>query len=381
MASISTENGTKILYYELDGTKKITLGKITQHAALTIKAYVEDLISAKILGVSPKQETAVWLSKIDDKLYLRLLKKELVESRTRRENPTVEESVRRYQEHKKRQLKSSTYKTITNTYTKFLARVPRTKRLSFFTRDNAKDFVNTLQGCENTRNKCIKHLKQLFSWAVSEGLTASNPFSQFATPDAVNEKRNVEIPRETFYQIIGHCPDYEFAFLIACYRILICRFAEPFLLTIGDIDLDNAEIRVPCPKTAYRGKSERFVPIFPEFKPFLTELLKQRSNEAETLLIQKWQKKPAIIRKHYLRVLTAAKLGQYSRLFNNHRSTRITELLKAGFSIKSVAAWSGNSPEIILKHYAQITDEEKQRAKTLSTGFAPAEASDLRLVI
>ena len=63
-------------------------------------------------------------------------------------------------------------------------------------------------------------------------------------------------------------------------------------------------------------------------------------------------------------------------LFVNIRSTRETELLKAGYPIHIVTAWMGNTPTVALKHYAQVTDEDFLAASGMVSPLpAPAFAS------
>jgi hypothetical protein len=50
-------------------------------------------------------------------------------------------------------------------------------------------------------------------------------------------------------------------------------------------------------------------------------------------------------------------------LFQNCRSTRETELFKiTGGNVKAVCAWIGNSPEVAMKHYAQVTEADMKEA-------------------
>ena len=68
MASITKEkSGTYRLKF-LDGNKTIgiRLGTRDKKAAISARAFVEALITAKKLGVSPDGETVAWLNRLDD---------------------------------------------------------------------------------------------------------------------------------------------------------------------------------------------------------------------------------------------------------------------------------------------------------------------------
>lgn len=72
--------------------------------------------------------------------------------------------------------------------------------------------------------------------------------------------------------------------------------------------------------------------------------------------------------------LQAAAEGEISRLLINlpPECTRSlltavlfpawVDLLKAGHPIKTVAKWVGNSPEVLMRHYAQVTESDFQKA-------------------
>ena len=59
-----------------------------------------------------------------------------------------------------------------------------------------------------------------------------------------------------------------------------------------------------------------------------------------------------------------AKAGyeSWERIFQNLRASRATDLLKAGHPIKTISKWVGNSPEVLMAHYAQVTDSDFQKA-------------------
>src|SRR6266404_5937449 len=75
MASISREpNGHRtIQFVAADGKRRsIRLGKISQHAAETVKGRVESLAAAVASGVPIDAETARWLAGIGDDLHAKL---------------------------------------------------------------------------------------------------------------------------------------------------------------------------------------------------------------------------------------------------------------------------------------------------------------------
>ena len=67
------------------------------------------------------------------------------------------------------------------------------------------------------------------------------------------------------------------------------------------------------------------------------------------------------------KIIKRAGLEPWAKTFQNLRSTRETELFKlTGGNIKAVCTWIGNSPEVALKHYAQITEADSREAAKLT---------------
>jgi hypothetical protein len=75
----------------------------------------------------------------------------------------------------------------------------------------------------------------------------------------------------------------------------------------------------------------------------------------------------ANLRTQLERIIGRAGLTPWPKLFQNLRSTRETELAES-FPLKVVCEWIGNSPEVAVKHYLQVTDEHFERACSAPTG-------------
>lgn len=76
----------------------------------------------------------------------------------------------------------------------------------------------------------------------------------------------------------------------------------------------------------------------------------------------------------YRKILQHAAVDEYPKLFQNLRSTRQTELAEE-YPLHVVTAWIGNSRDVALKHYLQVTDEhfEQAAAKSERDVSEPAE--------
>jgi hypothetical protein len=85
MASISTRgSGSRFITFTdaNDERRHITLGKVPMRHAEAVRVNVEDLVSGRIHGHAPRDETTRWLADLDDRLYGKLARVGLVRPRT-----------------------------------------------------------------------------------------------------------------------------------------------------------------------------------------------------------------------------------------------------------------------------------------------------------
>src|SRR6187549_3893977 len=84
MASIGQRrDGTWFIEFLLnDERRTVSVGHATKTVRESVKSWIERLVTAASLGISPDAETCTWLSKINDKLAARLAKVGLIESRS-----------------------------------------------------------------------------------------------------------------------------------------------------------------------------------------------------------------------------------------------------------------------------------------------------------
>jgi hypothetical protein len=72
-------------------------------------------------------------------------------------------------------------------------------------------------------------------------------------------------------------------------------------------------------------------------------------------VINRYRRPNQNLRQTLLRILRAAGVQPWPRLFQNMRASRETELL-AQWPAKDVSSWLGNSTPVAMKHYAMATD-------------------------
>ena len=136
------------------------------------------------------------------------------------------------------------------------------------------------------------------------------------------------------------------------------RLHEALLIRWDDIDLDERVVIVRSSKTGNRK-----MPLFTN--PL--EALERVPEEQRTgRILSNWsENNQATPRRVMLKALEAAKVEPWEKLFQNMRSSRVTELLTKGLPVKDVAEYAGQSPDVLWRHYASVQKEVFNRALKL----------------
>ena len=249
---------------------------------------------------------------------------------------------------------------------------------------------------ENTIRRWCGRAKQFFRAAIRARLIADNPFADQKVAVQANKARLFFITREVAEKVLETCfklpngnprpnaVQWRLVFALARYGGLRCP-SEFLPLRWGDVNWELGRIRVRSPKTEHHdGHGERWVPLFPELRPFLTAAYAAACIAAGlpdqttgTGLQEGGEFVPAImhtkavvticgeaganLRTHFQRIIEQAGVTPWPKLFQNLRSTRETELAES-FPLHVVTAWLGNSQPVALKQYLQVTDEHFARA-------------------
>ncbi|MCA9232149.1 MAG: site-specific integrase [Planctomycetales bacterium] len=215
---------------------------------------------------------------------------------------------------------------------------------------------------ENTVRRRSGIAKQFFTAAQRKGLIENNPFADLKAAVQANAKRFHFVSREDAQKVLDACPDAEWRLLFALSRYggLRCP-SEHLKLELTDINWAENRLRVPSPKTEHhQGGESRFIPIFPELRPYLEEVF-ELAKPGQVYLITRYRDVNANLRSQLLRIIKRAGVKPWPKLFQNLRSTRETELAEE-FPLHVVCAWIGNTQAVAAKHYLQVTDEHFQSA-------------------
>jgi integrase len=362
MASISSAPGglRTIQFVASDGKRRsIRLGKVSQRIAEEIKVKVEQLNAAAIASLPQDAETARWVAGIGDELAGRLAAVGLI---PRRRTATLGQWLADYRQHRADVSKgtSTNYGIVANRLLAFFAAERPLHNITAADTDRWLVFLKQ-EYAGATVAKSVKVARQFWAQAIRDGLADENPFAHLRTPSEVNTARAFFVAHPTFEKVLAACPDHEWRLLLALARYGGLRTpSEPLALEWTDVNWERQRFRVIAPKTEHQDGGERWVPLFPELKPYL-EKAWDRAEVGQVHVITRWRDTEKNLRTGLIRILRRAGVKPWPRLYQNLRSSRETELAET-FPIHVVAEWLGNSPKTALAHYTQVTEEHYQRA-------------------
>jgi integrase len=238
------------------------------------------------------------------------------------------------------------------------------KRLEEVKRSDADAWIISLkvQYAAATVGRTIKGARQLFQAACRADLIARNPFDGIKAGSHTDKERQYFVSQQDAQRVLEACPDAEWRLIVALSRYggLRCP-SEHLALTWSDVDWARDRFRVTSPKTAHHaGKGDRWVPIFPELRPYLEEAF-ELAPEGAVHVIRRYRDVDKNFRTRLTRIIRRAGLKPWPKLFHNLRASRETELA-AVHPLHVVCEWMGNSALVAQKHYLQVTDQDFARA-------------------
>ncbi len=330
--------------------------------ARQFKSLVERLNAAVITGQAVDTATATAIAQLSTTFAEKLAIVGLIQPRR---STTLGPFLLDYAE-KRTDVKSATKINWGHTKRNLVTYFGEGKPLREITKGDAADWRRWLESHEklspNTVNKRCGNAKQFFSDAVDHQLIESNPFGHLTSVVRGNPKRFYFITRAEADKVIEACPDAQWRLLFALSRFggLRCP-SEHLSLRWTDVDWDRGRLRVPSPKTEHHeGREDRIIPLFPELRPHL-EAVFDLAKEGSEFIITRYRHSTVNLRTQLIRIITQAGLIQWPKLWQNLRSTCQTELQRE-FSSHVVCKWIGNSQDVAIKHYLQVTDDDYEKA-------------------
>jgi integrase len=374
MASIGSDpNGhRRILFVAGDGSRKtIRLGKCSQRQSEAARVRVEALIAAAIVGQTPDDETSRWVAGLPDEMHRRIARAGLVLSRER-SAMGLGAFLKAYFDALAVKRGTATAYGHTRRYLLgFFGEARALRSIEPADADKWRQHLKAAGLSESTIARRVISARQMFKTALKWKLIADNPFADVKGGNQTNRSRMFFVGPDAAGKVLDACPDAEWRLLFALSRYggLRCP-SEHLALRWGDVDWERGRIRVPSPKTEHHaGKESRWIPLFPELRPYLQEAFDLAEPGSE-FVITRCRDSAVNLRTHLFRIIRKAGMEPWPKLFQNLRASRETELAES-FPIHVVCQWIGNSRAVAQDHYLQVTDSHFERAAQNPAQQAP----------
>jgi hypothetical protein len=143
--------------------------------------------------------------------------------------------------------------------------------------------------------------------------------------------------------------------------------------------LGAGRLTVRSPKTAHHAVKElRIIPLFYELRPHLESVRAAKAcSTSPFILREQYRRSNVNLRTPLRRIIEQLELKPWSKLFQNLRASRATELATE-FAPHIAAAWAGRSEKIAEQHYWRVNDHDIE--KTLQKCMQQPDAlSDIEM--
>ena len=209
--------------------------------------------------------------------------------------------------------------------------------------------------------------RQFFNVAIENKLITENPFKGQPVAVRPNPARFYFVTPEMAQSVLDACPDAQWRLIFGLARFggLRCP-SEVLRLKWEDVDFEREQFTVHSSKTEHHSDGGiRIVPMFAELRPLFQDAF-DHAKTGDVHCITNYRSKKVNLRTQMHKIIRRAGLEPWPKTFQNLRSTRETELFKLTGNIKAVCTWIGNSPDVALKHYAQVTEADTKEVLKLS---------------
>ncbi|MEW4564882.1 phage integrase SAM-like domain-containing protein [Bremerella sp. JC770] len=385
MASIQQRGKGSFLiqFYDKNGKHRgVSLSGTTKKVADDWARRIDILNTSQRSGYPIDGNTADWLQGLGDVEAAKLAKVGLVEARA---VSTLGDFLTKFFKTQKKDWALLTYRKHKTTKKYLLEFFKPDKRLRDFTPADADAFQQYLKHeCDTvdsdaTMWKHISNARVYFNAAIKSRQVTANPFSHLKIPKCAREEF-YHITPEVAQKVLDACPDSQWRLIFAFARYGGLRIpSELNGLQWSHVNWEQDKILIHAPKTI-RHKPKRFIPIFPELRPYLEDawVLAQERGDRDVITIHRKGKKNEIsgayIRSRMAGIIESAGVEPWNDLFKNCRSTRETELADT-FPEHVVCSWIGNSVAVARKHYLRVTDEHFRLGAT-ATVMVPAKVEE-----
>ncbi len=195
----------------------------------------------------------------------------------------------------------------------------------------------------------------MFKEAMRDRLLDSNPFADIKGMSEANPDRMFYVNAETSAKLLKSLPSMSWKCIFVLSRFCGMRSPSEVLgLKWSDVDFARGRIRIDSSKTGLR-----FWPLFPHVREFLLEARKEYVGSGGYVITD--YRNGQNLFTHFRRLVIAAGLTPWPKLFHNLRSSCRTDLKEQVPSHK-IDAWLGHSTKVAEKHYLQVTEDHWARS-------------------
>jgi integrase len=213
-----------------------------------------------------------------------------------------------------------------------------------------------------TVSKRLEQASLYFAVAVRKRWLLDNPFNGVVCYPGDTSDRMHFVTQEAIATLMA-AADPEMRLCLGLARYLGLRIPSEFKPLQWDwIDWENGHLKVMAPKTKrFAHKKWRYPPLFPQVRDLLWDSFEAAPTgsiymmTSRTITATAW-------RNRLERLCKKTGIESWPKIWQNMRSTRETELIDEGFPIQAVTAWIGNSPDVAIQNYLQITKDHHHRA-------------------
>lgn len=392
MASIAKEaNGRRtIQFIGRDGKRhSVRLGKVPQKMAESVKLKIEHLVAAAETGHALDSETARWVAELGDDLSAKLSRAGLIPER---ETAKLGEFLTSYIKGRA-DAKPASRVVWRHTQNNLVTFLGEGRVLRNITPADAEGFRQYLIGeklASTTIAKRLQFARGFFSAMLKRKLIGANPFAEVRhqAGDVTTRQRFIDTEATTALLEAAPSTDWRTIIALARWAGLRCP-SEVLSLRWDGIDWARNRMRVDSPKTEHHaGKAFRWVPIFPELRPYLDAAWEAAEPGAEYAVGGDYRQAAlgpngwvnCNLRTTMERIVKRAGLEPWPRLFHNLRASRETELA-ARFPLHVVSGWLGHTTTIAAKHYLQTTEADFARAASEVVQNPVQSTPDLHRVV
>jgi hypothetical protein len=276
-------------------------------------------------------------------------------------NMTLKELFKRHEKTKERKKP----KTVLH-YRRWYGRLSRffgeQAKVSSVTKETAGDFADF---CEDALAPCTVYrglgtCRELFSFAASLGVISDNSFIGIHRGQRTNKERQYYVERSVINEVLSGCTDDYERLIIVLARYGGLRIPSE-IRKLRYCDFTDTLIKIH--KDTKTGA--RDVPLFREVKEIFNRLSGVPGDMIFSgNLVKDWGSWQMLAN-----TIERIGLTRWPKLFVNLRSSCITDLVRMGYSEKTLDAIFGNSTEVRKAYYIQL-QQEKEYKKVLADNEA-----------